>query len=142
MADAQATARTAEETNPVATPESVQSAQERCGDPKNFINRELIWLEFNGRNLAAARKTCRLGASLFSTGSLSDADAAGCRCQPSIPASLEPQPQSAHTSKGAPAGRATARDRAGAASRAAAHPFAARHRRERAVGIHLPRIAH
>src|SRR5207237_7962722 len=55
MADAQATARTEEETNPVATPEIVQSAQERFGDPKNFINRELSWLECNRRVLEEAQ---------------------------------------------------------------------------------------
>src|SRR6059036_3258486 len=55
MADAQATARTEEETNAVATPEIVQSAHERFGDPKNFINRELSWLEFNRRVLEEAQ---------------------------------------------------------------------------------------
>src|SRR6059036_1646747 len=55
MADAQATARTEEETNAVATPEIVQSAHERFGDPKNFINRELSWLEFDRRVLEEAQ---------------------------------------------------------------------------------------
>src|SRR5213594_2672888 len=55
MADAQATARTEEETNAIATPEIVQSAHERFGDPKNFINRELSWLEFNRRVLEEAQ---------------------------------------------------------------------------------------
>src|SRR5213594_1067723 len=55
MADAQATARTEEETNAIATPEIVQSAHERFGDPKNFVNRELSWLEFNRRVLEEAQ---------------------------------------------------------------------------------------
>src|SRR5437867_12016240 len=55
MADAQATARTGEETNAIATPEIVQSAHERFGDPKNFINRELSWLEFDRRVLEEAQ---------------------------------------------------------------------------------------
>src|SRR5881398_884885 len=55
MADAQATARTEEEINAIAAPEIVQSAHERFGDPKNFINRELSWLEFNRRVLEEAQ---------------------------------------------------------------------------------------
>src|SRR5213083_1660539 len=55
MPEAQATARTEEETNAIATPEIVQSAHERFGDPKNFINRELSWLEFNRRVLEEAQ---------------------------------------------------------------------------------------
>src|SRR5438874_9441592 len=55
MADAQATARTEEETNAIATPEIVQSAHERFGDPKNFVNRELSWLAFNQRVLEEAQ---------------------------------------------------------------------------------------
>src|SRR5213594_358291 len=55
MGEAQATARTEEETNAVAAPEIVQSAHERFGDPKNFINRELSWLEFNRRVLEEAQ---------------------------------------------------------------------------------------
>src|SRR5213080_1827441 len=55
MPEAQATARTEEETNAIAAPEIVQSAHERFGDPKNFINRELSWLEFNRRVLEEAQ---------------------------------------------------------------------------------------
>src|SRR5246127_1172262 len=55
MADAQVTARTEEETNAIPTPHIVQSAHERFGDPKNFINRELSWLEFNRRVLEEAQ---------------------------------------------------------------------------------------
>src|SRR5881398_2508744 len=48
-------ARTEEENSAVATPEVVQTAHERFGDPKNFINRELSWLEFNRRVLEEAQ---------------------------------------------------------------------------------------
>jgi len=55
MPEAQATARTEEETIPIVTPQVVQSAHERFGDPRNFINRELSWLEFNHRVLEEAQ---------------------------------------------------------------------------------------
>src|SRR5438270_4184102 len=55
MAEAQATARTEEESSAIAVPEVVQSAHERFGDPKNFINRELGWREFNRRVLEEAQ---------------------------------------------------------------------------------------
>src|SRR5213082_580760 len=51
----EATARTEEESSAVAAPEVVQTAHERFGDPKNFINRELSWLEFNRRVLEEAQ---------------------------------------------------------------------------------------
>jgi polyphosphate kinase len=51
----EATARTEEETSVVAAPEVVPTAQERFGAPKNFINRELSWLEFNRRVLEEAQ---------------------------------------------------------------------------------------
>src|SRR5439155_519936 len=55
MPEAQATARTDEQTIPIATPQVVQTARERFGDPKNFINRELSWLEFDRRVLEEAQ---------------------------------------------------------------------------------------
>src|SRR6266571_4461400 len=55
MPEAQATARTEEQTNAIAAPEIVQSAHERFSDPKNFVNRELSWLEFNRRVLEEAQ---------------------------------------------------------------------------------------
>src|SRR5260370_19054464 len=55
MPEAQATARTEEESSAVAAPEVVQSAHELFGEPKNFINRELSWLEFNRRVLEEAQ---------------------------------------------------------------------------------------
>src|SRR5881398_3303898 len=52
----EATARTEEEeSSAVAAPEVVQTAHERFGDPKNFINRELSWLEFDRRVLEEAQ---------------------------------------------------------------------------------------
>jgi polyphosphate kinase len=55
MAEAQATARTEEESSAIAVPEVVQTAHDRFGDPKNFINRELSWLAFNRRVLEEAQ---------------------------------------------------------------------------------------
>jgi polyphosphate kinase len=55
MPEAQATARTEEQSTAIATPEVVQTAHERFGDPKNFINRELSWLEFDRRVLEEAQ---------------------------------------------------------------------------------------
>src|SRR5438874_3890029 len=55
MPEAQATARTEEETIPIVAPQVVQTAHERFGDPRNFINRELSWLEFNRRVLEEAQ---------------------------------------------------------------------------------------
>src|ERR1700739_237249 len=55
MADAQATARSDEETIPIVAPRVVQTAHERFGAPKNFFNRELSWLEFNRRVLEEAQ---------------------------------------------------------------------------------------
>src|SRR5216117_2266288 len=55
MPEAQATARTEEQSTAIAAPEVVQTAHDRFGDPKNFINRELRWLEFNRRVLEEAQ---------------------------------------------------------------------------------------
>src|SRR6478736_2998235 len=55
MPEAQATARTEEEIVPIVAPQVVQTAHERFGDPKNFINRELSWLEFDRRVLEEAQ---------------------------------------------------------------------------------------
>src|SRR6266699_3892048 len=55
MPEAQVTARTEEQSTAFATPEVVQTAHERFGNPKNFINRELSWLEFDRRVLEEAQ---------------------------------------------------------------------------------------
>ncbi len=55
MPEAQAIARTEEETITIVAPQVVQTAHERFGDPKNFINRELSWLEFDRRVLEEAQ---------------------------------------------------------------------------------------
>ena len=55
MAEAQATAQSDEESSAIAAPEVVPNARERFGDPKNFFNRELSWLEFNRRVLEEAQ---------------------------------------------------------------------------------------
>src|SRR5438552_1645978 len=55
MPEAQATARTVEETISIVAPQVVQTAHERFGDPKNFTNRELSWLEFDRRVLEEAQ---------------------------------------------------------------------------------------
>src|SRR5438067_9042265 len=54
MPEAQATARTEEETIPIVAPQVVQTAHERFTDARNFINRELSWLQFNRRVLEEA----------------------------------------------------------------------------------------
>src|SRR5260370_20588856 len=56
MPQAQATARVEEQSPAITSPEVVQSAHERFGDPENFINRELSWLEFNRRVLEEAQE--------------------------------------------------------------------------------------
>src|SRR5213595_2696395 len=55
MPQAQAIPRTEEQTDATAVPQVVQTVRERFGDPKNFINRELSWLEFNRRVLEEAQ---------------------------------------------------------------------------------------
>src|SRR2546430_16831824 len=55
MPEAQATARVEEQSPATTSPEVVQGAHERFGDPKNFVNRELSWLEVNRRVLEEAQ---------------------------------------------------------------------------------------
>src|SRR5467141_1708087 len=54
MAQAQSRAET-EENAAIVPVTGEQSAHERFGDPENFINRELSWLEFNRRVLEEAQ---------------------------------------------------------------------------------------
>src|SRR6201996_1547536 len=53
----EASVRTQEQSDATAVPQVVQSIHDRFGDPKNFINRELSWLEFNRRVLEEAQDT-------------------------------------------------------------------------------------
>src|SRR6201984_2116001 len=55
MPQAQATPRTEEKNDATAVPQVVQTLHDRFSDPKNFINRELSWLEFNRRVLEEAQ---------------------------------------------------------------------------------------
>src|SRR5437763_8990321 len=54
MAQAQSRVET-EENAPIVPVSAGQTAHERFSDPKNFINRELSWLEFNRRVLEEAQ---------------------------------------------------------------------------------------
>src|SRR6478736_2084532 len=49
MPQAQATPQTEEKSDATAVPQVIQTLHDRFSDPKNFINRELSWLEFNRR---------------------------------------------------------------------------------------------
>jgi len=55
MPEAHATAGIDTEASAPVTPQVVRTAHDRFGDPKNFINRELSWLEFNRRVLEEAQ---------------------------------------------------------------------------------------
>src|ERR1700747_790700 len=55
MPQAQATSPTEEKSGATAVPQVVQTVHDRFGDPKNFINRELSWLEFDRRVLEEAQ---------------------------------------------------------------------------------------
>src|SRR6266550_970310 len=55
MPQAQATPRVEEKSDATAVPQVVQTVHDRFSDPKNFINRDLSWLEFNRRVLEEAQ---------------------------------------------------------------------------------------
>src|SRR5205814_10314933 len=55
MPQAQAIPRTEEQSDATAVPQVVETLHDRFGDPKNFINRELSWREFNWRGLEEAQ---------------------------------------------------------------------------------------
>src|SRR5882762_707787 len=55
MPQAQATPRVEEKSDATAVPQVVETAHDRFGDPKNFINRELSWLAFDRRVLEEAQ---------------------------------------------------------------------------------------
>jgi Polyphosphate kinase len=82
--------------------------------------------DLRARDRGVVGETHCLGKSLFSAGSFPNADAAGRGRQSSIPASVEPQPQSAGTSEDAASRRAAARHCSSAARCAEAYPHASR----------------